>query len=124
MAYKGGTIQISPRLLETQLAWLEGHESNVNKAINTAVWDFLHAHQCGKLDYHTQETLVTLGLYNTPNYGQPRQKKSIRLMRQNVEYMRQYGIIVARCLDLAIERYIQKKTAEVQRNNDGKATVL
>lgn len=122
MAYQGGTIQISPRLLESQLAWLEGHENNVNKTINTAVWDFLHAHQCGKLDYDTQATLVKLGLYYTPNYAQPRQKKSIRLMRQNVEYMRQYGIIVARCLDLAIERYIQKKIDEKLRNNDEKIT--
>lgn len=119
MAYQGGTILISPRLLETQLAWLEGHEKNVNKAINTAVWDFLHAHQCGILDHDIEMTLVLKDPYYSPYYLQPRRKKSIRLMRQNVDYMRQYGIVVSRCLDLSIRLYIQKKIAEEQRNNDG-----
>lgn len=115
---------MSPRLLDTQLAWLEGHEKNINKAINTAVWDFLHAHQCGILDHDIQSTLVKKGPYYSPYYAQPRRKKSIRLMRQNVDYMRQYGIIVSRCLDLAIRLYIVKKTAEGQRNNDGKTNGL
>lgn len=115
---------MSPRLLDTQLAWLEGHEKNVNKAINTAVWDFLHAHQCGKIDYFTQEALVKPGTHRPLKYLDQRRKKSIRLMRQNVDYMRQYGIIVARCLDLAIERYIQKKIDEKLRNNDGNKSGL
>lgn len=113
MAYNGGTTLIAPRLLSEQHDWLKANTTNVNKAINAAVHEYVRRLQAKKVPeeqmIHINVKTYTRGLYYYRYSWQNRRKVSVRVERQCLDYLRMNCYMINRVLDFAIDDYIKKE---------------
>ncbi len=113
MAYNGGTTQIAPRLLSAHHDWLKTNTTNVNKAINAALHEYVRRLQFGRVPEVEMDQIKAVynafGSYYYKHSREDRRKVSVRIERQCLDYLRMNCYVVNRVLDFAIYYYIKEE---------------
>lgn len=118
MAYQGGTTLITPRLKAAHLDWMAAYCKNKNRFINDALSAFLRKYQLERLNPSTVHLVTLPGRDKTELFPTHREKTSVRILRQNIEFVRLNCLNLTRCLDYALEDAIHAHPQETQRNYD------
>lgn len=109
MAYLGGTQLKSCRLLDWQLAWLDGHTDNRNKTINEALSAYLRREQHEELTYSEFREINSQRMSLNSQHRTKRRKVMLRLMRQHADYIMMNKFNLTRCIDYALTSYINER---------------